>query len=159
MLNGGDKAKIRNIVMAIKGEYPKVLDALATPKYEKNQSCIDELFACNKRLFMWMAHLPTTLINSNEVLIQGFDALQESNRWANIRASDSKKVDLLLKSVEMIPAIQGELIKMISNDNNQRDRILKDIMDELGIENPNKKKKKKDKKFSSMSFDDWFNDD
>ena len=26
MLNGGEKAKIKNIVMAIKGEYPKILE-------------------------------------------------------------------------------------------------------------------------------------
>lgn len=158
MLNGGEKAKIKNIIMAINGDYPKILDILDKPKYEKNQNCVDELFACNKRVFMWLAHLPTTLINSNEVLMQGFDALQEANRVSNIKASDQKRVALLIKSVETIPVIQEELIKMISNDNNYRDRILKDIMDELGIENPNKKKKK-DKKFSSMSFDDWFNED
>lgn len=158
MLSGGEKAKLKNIVMAIKGEYPKILDILEKPKFEKNQNNIDELFACNKRIFMWLAHLPTTLINSNEVLMQGFDALQESNRFSSLKAIDHKKVDLLINSIEMIPAIQGELIKMITEDNTVRDRILKDIMDELGIENPNKKKKK-DKKFSSMSFDDWFNDD
>ena len=90
--------------------------------------------------------------------IKGFDALQESNRTSSIKVSDHKKVELLINSVEMIPTIQEELIKMITNDNNLRERVLKDIMDELGIENPNKKKKK-DKKFSSMSFDDWFNDD
>jgi hypothetical protein len=144
--------------MAIKGEYPKILDVLDKPKFEKNQTCIDELFACNKRIFMWLAHLTTTLINSNEVLIRGFDALQESNRFSSVKASDHKKVELLINSIEMIPSIQEELIKMITNDNNLRERVLKDIMDELGIENPNKKKKK-DKKFSSMSFDDWFNDD
>ena len=158
MLNGGEKAKIKNIVMAIKGEYPTIMEILDKPKFEKNQGCIDELFACNKRVFMWLAHLSTTLINSNEVLMQGFDALQESNRFSSIKVMDHKKVDLLINSIEMIPAIQGELIKMITDDNTVRDRILKDIMDELGIENPNKKKKK-DKKFSSMSFDDWFNDD
>jgi hypothetical protein len=158
MLSGGEKAKLKNIVMAIKGEYPKILDILEKPKFEKNQNSIDELFACNKRVFMWLAHLPTTLINSNEVLMQGFDALQESNRFSSLKVIDHKKVDLLINSIEMIPAIQGELIKMITEDNTVRDRILKDIMDELGIENPNKKKKK-DKKFSSMSFDDWFNDD
>lgn len=158
MLSGGEKAKLKNIVMAIKGEYPKILDILDKPKFEKNQNNVDELFACNKRVFMWLAHLPTTLINSNEVLVQGFDALQESNRFSSIKVMDHKKVDLLINSIEMIPAIQAELIKMITEDNTVRDRILKDIMDELGIENPNKKKKK-DKKFSSMSFDDWFNDD
>lgn len=158
MLSGGEKAKLKNIVMAIKGEYPKILDILDKPKFEKNQNNVDELFACNKRVFMWLAHLPTTLINSNEVLMQGFDALQESNRFSSIKVMDHKKVDLLINSIEMIPAIQAELIKMITEDNTVRDRILKDIMDELGIENPNKKKKK-DKKFSSMSFDDWFNDD
>ena len=158
MLSGGEKAKLKNIVMAIKGEYPKILDILDKPKFEKNQNNVDELFACNKRVFMWLAHLSTTLINSNEVLMQGFDALQESNRFSSIKVMDHKKVDLLINSIEMIPAIQGELIKMITDDNTVRDRILKDIMDELGIENPNKKKKK-DKKFSSMSFDDWFNDD
>jgi hypothetical protein len=158
MLSGGEKAKLKNIVMAIKGEYPKILDVLDKPKFEKNQNNVDELFACNKRVFMWLAHLPTTLINSNEVLMQGFDALQESNRFSSIKVIDHKKVDLLINSIEMIPAIQAELIKMITDDNTVRDRILKDIMDELGIENPNKKKKK-DKKFSSMSFDDWFNDD
>lgn len=158
MLSGGEKAKIKNIVMAIKGEYPKILEVLDIPKFEKNQNSIDELFDCNKRVFMWLAHLPTTLINSNEVIMRGFDALQESNRFSSIKASDSKKVELLMTSIEMIPDIQGELINMITTDNNLRERVLKDIMDELGIENPNKKKKK-DKKFSSMSFDDWFNDD
>ena len=158
MLNGGEKAKIKNIVMAIKGDYPKILEIKGNPKYEKNQNCIDELFASNKRVFMWMAHLPTTLINSNEVLMQGFDTLQESNRFSSVKVSEHKKVMALLASIEKIPEIQEELIKIINNDNTQRDRILKDIMDELGIENPNKKKKK-DKKFSSMSFDDWFNDD
>ena len=158
MVSGGEKAKLKNIVMAIKGEYPKILDILDKPKFEKNQNNVDELFACNKRVFMWLAHLPTTLINSNEVLIKSFDTLQESNRFSAVKAGDSKRVGLLMDSIEMIPALQEELIKLITNDNNLRERVLKDIMDELGIENPNKKKKK-DKKFSSMSFDDWFNDD
>ena len=50
MLNGGEKAKIKNIVMAIKGEYPKILDILDKPRFQKNQNSIDELFACNKRV-------------------------------------------------------------------------------------------------------------
>jgi len=158
MLNGGEKAKIKNIVMAIKGMYPEILKVLDNPKFQSNQKGIDQLFDCNKRVFMWMAHLPTTLINANEVLTKGFDALQESNRFSSIKTGEHKKVKLLVASIELIPAIQEELISMITNDNNLRDRVLKDIMDELGIENPNKKKKK-DKKFSSMSFDDWFNDD
>ena len=158
LLNGGEKAKIKNIVMAIKGLYPDILKIVNKPKYDKNQNSIDELFDCNKRVFMWLAHLSTTLINSNEVLIQGFDALQESNRFTSVKVGEHKKVELLIKSIELIPTIQDELIKIVDNDNTQRDRVLKDIMDELGIENPNKKKKK-DKKFSSMSFDDWFNDD
>ena len=44
MLSGGEKAKIKNIVMAIKGEYPKILEVLDIPKFEKNQNSIDELF-------------------------------------------------------------------------------------------------------------------
>ena len=123
MLSGGEKAKLKNIVMAIKGEYPKILDVLDKPKFEKNQNNVDELFACNKRVFMWLAHLPTTLINSNEVLLQGFDALQESNRFSSIKVIDHQKVDLLINSIEMIPAIQAELIKMITDDNTVRDRI------------------------------------
>ena len=158
MLNGGEKAKVKNIVMAIKGLYPDILSVLDKPHFDRHQGSIDQLFDCNKRIFMWMAHLPTTLINSNEILVRGFDALQESNRFSSIKSSDGKKVKLLIDSIEMIPSIQEELIKIISNDNNVRERVLKDIMDELGIENPNKKKKG-DKKFSSMSFDDWFNDD
>lgn len=158
MLTGGEKAKIKNIVMAIKGEYPKVLNVLKNKNYEKDQTSIKELFDCNKKIFMWLAHLSTTIINSNEVLMRGFDALQESNRVSDISVRDTKNVKLLLESVDMIPKIQSELINMINNDNNMRERILKDIMDELGIEDPNKKKKSS-KKFSSMSFDDWFNDD
>ena len=158
LLSGGEKAKIKNIIMAMNGDYPNVANVLGKPKYQKSQKCIDELFACNKRVFMWMAHLPTTLINSNEVLYKSFDLLQESNRSSSINVNDSKKVAALVSSVEMLPTLQAELINMITSDNGMRDKILKDIMDELGIENPNKKKKK-DKKFSSMSFDDWFNDD
>ena len=157
MLSGGEKAKIKNIVMAINGEYPKISNIIEKPNYAKHQQNIDELFDCNRKIFMWLAHLPTTIINSNEVLMRGFDALQESNRFSSI-GKDPKKVQLLVTSTEMIADIQKELIKLITNDNDQRERILKDIMDELGIEDPNKKKKSS-KKFSSMSFDDWFNDD
>ena len=107
---------------------------------------------------MWLAHLSTTFINSNQVVSKGFDAMQEANRFSSISVRDTKRVQLLMDSVEMIPEIQQELIKQVDTDNNQRERILKDIMDELGIEDPNKKKKSS-KKFSSMSFDDWFNDD
>ena len=158
MLNGGEKAKIKNIVMAIKGEYPKILDVLDRPNFTKDQNSINELFDCNKRVFMWLAHLSTTIINANEVLSKSFDALQESNRFSSILVKETKRVDLLINSLETIPALQEELIKLISEDNNLRERVLKDIMDELGIEDPNKKKKN-NKKFSSMSFDDWFNDD
>ena len=158
MLNGGEKAKIKNIVMAIKGEYPKILEVIEKPNYVKDQNNINELFGCNKRVFMWLAHLSTTIINSNEVLNRSFDAFQESNRFSSISAKDGKKVKLLVASIETIPALQEELIKLISEDNNLRERVLKDIMDELGIEDPNKKKKN-NKKFNSMSFDDWFNDD
>ena len=158
MLNGGEKAKIKNITMAIKGEYPKILEIINKPNYEKSQDNINTLFNVNKKIFMWMAHLSTTTINSNEILLRGFDALQESNRFSSISNKDSKKVALLKTSVEMIADMQGELIKLITDDNGMRDRVLKDIMYELGIEDPNKKKKA-NKKFSSMSFDDWFNDD
>ena len=41
MLSGGEKAKIKNIVMAIKGEYPKILEVLDIPKFEKNQNSIE----------------------------------------------------------------------------------------------------------------------
>lgn len=159
MLSGGEKAKIKNIVMAIKGEYPKILDILDEKNFIKKQNNVDELFDCNKKVFMWLAHIPTTIINGSEVLRNGFDTLQASNRFSSISAKDSKRIELLMNSIEAIPDIQGELINLITNDNNLRERVLKDIMDELGIEDPNKKKKSSNKKFSSMSFDDWFNDD
>lgn len=158
MLTGGEKAKVKNIVMAIKGEYPTILDVLDNEKFLKDQKCIDTLFDCTKKIFMWLAHLSTTTINTNEVLNTGFDLLQEVHRVSTISHKDSRKVETLMKSVEMIPDIQQELIKLVTSDTDLRERVLKDIMDELGIENPNKKKKT-DKKFSSMSFDDWFNDD
>lgn len=158
MLNGGEKAKVKNIIVAIKGIYPQILEIIENPKFDKSQKNIDELFECNSKIFKWMAYLSTTLINSNSVLMQGFDALQESNRFSSIKASDSKRVSLLKESIDMIPKIQEELINLINSDNNLREKVLKDIMDELGIENPNKKKSG-NKKFNSMSFDDWFNDD
>ena len=158
MLNGGEKAKIKNIIMAIKGEYPKILDVLEQKNFIHKKECISTLFDCNRKIFMWLAHNPTTIIMNNEVLNRGFDTLQESNRFSSITNKEKKKIDLLMNSIEIIPDIQGELIKLITNDNNLRERVLKDIMDELGIEDPNKKKKNS-KKFSSMSFDDWFNDD
>jgi len=159
MLSGGEKAKIKNIVMAIKGEYPKILDVLDINNFINKQDCITTLFDCNKKVFMWLAHIPTTIIMNNEILNKGFDTLQESNRFNSVSVKDKKKVELLMNSIEIIPDIQGELINLITNDNNLRERVLKDIMDELGIEDPNKKKKSNSKKFSSMSFDDWFNDD
>ena len=159
MLSGGEKAKIKNFIIAIKGEYRKILDVTSKEGYQKSQSSIDQLFDSNKKIFMWFAHIPTTIINSNEVLMRSFDALQESNRFSAISVKDSKKVALLMNSIEMIPSMQEELIGLINNDNDMRERVLKNIMDDLGIEDPKKKAKKSTKKFSSMSFDDWFNDD
>ena len=52
MLSGGEKAKIKNIVVAIKGEYPKIMDVLNTKNFVNNQKCVDELFDCNKRIFI-----------------------------------------------------------------------------------------------------------
>ncbi len=158
MLTGGEKAKVKNIVVAIKGEYPKILDVLDNPSFLKNQECINTLFESNKKIFMWLAHLSTTTINTNEVLNKTFDLMQETNRVSSISCKDTRRVESLMNSIEMIPELQQELIKLVSEDTDLRERVLKDIMDELGIENPNKKKKT-DKKFSSMSFDDWFNDD
>lgn len=158
MLSGGEKAKIKNIVMAIKGEYPKVLDVIDKDNFLSKQDNIDVLFDCNKKVFMWLAHLPTTIINSNETLFKGFDTLQASNRFSSVSVKERVKLDALMESIQMIPEIQSVLINFITDDNNMRERVLKDIMDELGIEDPNKKKRNS-KKFSSMSFDDWFNDD
>ena len=141
MLNGGEKAKIKNIVMAIKGEYPKILDVLGNKDYMKDQNSINQLFDSNKKIFMWLAHLSTTFINSNQVVNSGFDTMQEANRFSSISVRDSKRVQLLVDSIEVIPEIQKELIKQVDTDNNQRERVLKDIMYELGIEDPNKKKK------------------
>lgn len=157
-LTGGEKAKVKNIVMAIKGEYPKILDVLDKPNFDKDQANINVLFDTNKKIFMWLAHLSTTTINSNEVLNRGFDLMQEVNRVSSISCKDTRRKETLMNSIEMIPNIQQELVNLVTEDTKSRDRVLKDIMDELGIENPNKKKKK-EKKFSSMSFDDWFNDD
>lgn len=158
MLTGGEKAKVKNIVMAIKGEYPTVLEVLDNEKFLKDQKCIDALFDCDKKIFMWLAHLSTTTINSNEVINNAFDLMQEVHRVSSISHRDTRRVDTLMKSIEMIPDLQQELIKLVTDDTDLRERVLKDIMDELGIENPNKKKKS-DRKFGSMSFDDWFNDD
>ena len=47
MLNGGEKAKIKSVVMAIKGMYPEILKVLDNPKFQKDQKGIDELFDCN----------------------------------------------------------------------------------------------------------------
>ena len=97
MLSGGEKAKIKNIVMAIKGEYPKILDVLDTKNFINKQDCIATLFDCNKKIFMWLAHIPTTIINNSEVLNKGFDCLQESNRFNNISVKEKKKVGMIVR--------------------------------------------------------------
>lgn len=138
-LSGGEKSKIRRLVVAINKKYPQILDILELPNLRENEEQLIVLSGIVKEIFKWTSNLSFLLVNNNEVLRRGFDTMQEANRKRTIDPKNMYEVDKLLDAVDSIYDMQKEYIRIVDEDSNSSKDVLKQIMDELGIEAPRSK--------------------
>lgn len=154
MLNGGEKSKLKRLIHAINNRYPEILDLLESENLKKDTSSLDRLFDINKEIFKWLSNLSYSLLNNNPVVSNSFKKLQASNRTQVLNHKDEQQIDLLLDSIDAIYDLQKELIRMVDEDSNLGKGVLKQIIDELGLEPP--KGSSESRRYSSI--DDLFSD-
>lgn len=133
MLSGGEKSKLKKLVVAINQKYPTILDILETNNLKKNHLQLLELSKIVSLIFRWTSNLSYMTIRSNPILEKGFDSLQNANRKAQLNTRNMREVDLLLDAVDAIYDMQKEYIKIVDEDSNLNKSVLKEIMEELGI--------------------------
>lgn len=136
MLTGGEKSKLKRIVVAINKKYPEILDILETPDLKNNGDKLIALSVIAKEIFKWTSNLSHLLVFGNPILARGFDAMQEANRKEVVNPKNSEEVDKLLNAVDAIYDMEKEFIRLVDQDSNSNKDVLKTIMDELGIKSP-----------------------
>ena len=161
MLSGGEKSKIRRLAAAINKKYPEILDILELPDLRNNGEGISKLYALNKEIFKWTSNLSYLTIVNNPVLNRGFDSMQEANRKKEINTKNQDEVDKLLNAVDSIYDMHKEFVRIVDQDSNNQKDVLKQIMEELGIEAPKSKNSSSSSSGGSKhytSIDDLFAD-
>lgn len=158
MLTGGEKSKIKRLVVAINKRYPEILDILEVENLKENQIELTKLSEIVRIVFKWTSNLSYLTITNNPILSKGFDLLQDANRKAKINTKDLREVNILLDAVDAIYDMQKELIRIVDGDSNLSKSVLKQIMDELGMESPKEKGSSSGSSRQYNSIDDLFAD-
>lgn len=139
MLTGGEKYNTKNIIVKISEIYPKIKEITSNDKYVNNNSNLTSLYNYTLEIFTLLFSLTTNIINSSKTLAEIFNLLQEVHYYKDVNKNNK---DNLITVVGRIPELQEELINMVESDTSNRDAVLRQIMDELGIVDPNAKKKR-----------------
>ena len=139
MLTGGEKYNTKQIILKINDIYPKVKKITDDESYVNNQGDLKHLYEYTLEIFTALTALTINIINSSSDLASIFNSLQEVHYYKDVNNSNKQT---LIDVVKKIPALQEELIKLVENDTTNRDAVLRQIMDELGIVDPNAKKKR-----------------
>ena len=139
MLTGGEKYNTKQIILKINEIYPKIKELTANDSYKDNGSSLTSLYNYTLDILEALTTLTINIINSSKTLSDIFNLLQEIHLYKSVCNSNK---GLISQAVEQIPALQEELINLVENDTTNRDAVLRQIMDELGIVDPNAKKKR-----------------
>lgn len=139
MLTGGEKYNTKQIILKINDIYPKVKKIIEDESYVNNQGSLKHLYDYTLEIFTALTALTINIINSSSDLTSIFNSLQEVHYHKDVNNSNKQT---LIDVVNKIPTLQEELIKLVENDTTNRDAVLRQIMDELGIVDPNAKKKR-----------------
>lgn len=135
MLTGGEKYNTKQIIVKISEIYPDIKKL----EGKDNHSSLSSLYNHTLEIFnLLMTQLTNNIITSNTSIREIFNLLQEVHYYKDVNA---KNKQALLDVVSRIPELQEELIKLVEGDTSNRESVLKQIMDELGIVDPNAKKK------------------
>ena len=136
MLTGGEKYRVKQIIIKISELYPSIKEITSKENY--GGSNLDSLYKSTLEILNSLVSLTINIINSSSTLNETFNLLQEVHKY---KGASNKNKDNLIKVANMIPDLQEELINMVESDTTNRDAVLRQIMDELGIVDPNAKKK------------------
>ena len=139
MLTGGEKYNAKKIIVKISEIYPKISDIINTENYVNNSSSLSKLYDYTLDIFTSLVSLTINIINSSSGLSSIFNLLQEVHYYKGVNNNNKQ---YLIDVVNRIPELQEELIKLVESDTTNRDAVLRQIMDELGIVDPNAKKKR-----------------
>lgn len=139
MLTGGEKYNAKQIIVKISEIYPKISEIISKESYVSNNSSLKSLYDCTLDIFNALTALTLNIITSTKEINEIFNLLQEVHYYKDV---NSKNKEFLIEAVSKIPVLQDELIKLVESDTTNRDAVLRQIMDELGIVDPNSKKKR-----------------
>lgn len=139
MLTGGEKYNTKQIILKINEIYPKIKEITSDESYMSNNGSLSSLYDYTLEIFTSLTSLTINIINSSKDLLEIFNLLQEVHFYKDV---NNKNKMILVDVVSRIPTLQEELINLVENDTTNRDAVLRQIMDELGIVDPNAKKKR-----------------
>ena len=138
-LTGGEKYNTKQLIVKVNEIYPRIEEITKKANFENNNGDLAKLYDYTLEIFMGLTALTLNIINSSTVLRDEFGVLQEVHYYKDVNKSNK---EALLKAVDGVPSLQEELINLVESDTSNRDAVLRQIMDELGIVDPNAKKKK-----------------
>lgn len=136
MLTGGEKYRVKQIIIKISEIYPSIEEITSKENYKGSN--MDALYKSTLEILNAFISLTINIITSSKVLNEAFNLLQEVHKYKGVNNTNR---DNLIKISKMIPEVQEELINMVESDTTNRESVLRQIMDELGIVDPNAKKK------------------
>ena len=138
MLTGGEKYNTKQIIIKVNEIYPKIKEIIDNEN-NINSKSLANLYDYTLDIFTSLISLTINIINSSRPLLEIFNSLQEVHLYKGVNKQNEK---LLIDVSKRIPELQEELIKLVETDTTNRDAVLRQIMDELGIVDPNAKKKR-----------------
>ncbi len=138
-LTGGEKYIVKTLVVELNQMYPQISTITVNEKFEGNSKDMNKLYDISLEIFTKLSKMTINMIESNPVLRDNFTKLQEIHKYASVNKSNSA---LIAEFALGVPALIDALIKMVDEDTSMRDGVLRQIMEELGIVDPNAKKKR-----------------
>lgn len=138
MLTGGEKYNTKQIIIKINELYPDIKD-IVEKESQISGGSLGKLYSVTLEIFTQLSTLTINIINSSKVLQEIFNSLQEVHYFSSVNSHNKQ---ILIDVSKRIPELQDELINMVESDTSNRDAVLRQIMDELGIIDPNAKKKR-----------------
>ncbi|MBR3891594.1 MAG: hypothetical protein IKJ30_05970 [Bacilli bacterium] len=138
-LTGGEKYIVKTLVIEINEMYPKISAITNNAKFEGNSKDLAKLYDLTLEIFLKLSKMTINMIDTNPVVKDTFYKLQEIHKYASVNKNNSALIAEVSKNV---PNLVDALIKMVDDDTNMRDGVLRQIMEELGIVDPNAKKKR-----------------
>ena len=129
-LTGGEKYIVKTLVVEINELYPKM---------EKDIKHPAKLYDYTLEIFVKLSKLTINIIETNPVIRNSFNTLQEIHNYSSANRHNTQLIEDFVKTV---PDLIDGLIKLVDDDTSMRDSVLRQIMEELGIVDPNAKKKR-----------------